>query len=94
VTGLFRELLGEENVKERPPIMGGEDFGRYGKDGTPICIYFLGTISQEKYDEGQKPGGPILPSLHANSFAPLPEPSIRTGVRTMTLAVMDLMPKK
>jgi hippurate hydrolase len=94
VTGLFRELLGEANVQERPPIMGGEDFGRYGKDGTPICIYFLGTISKEKYDEGQKPGGPILPSLHADSFAPLPEPSIRTGVRTMSLAVMDLMPKK
>jgi hippurate hydrolase len=94
VTGLFRELLGEENVKERPPIMGGEDFGRYGKDGTPICIYFLGTIAREKYDEGQKPGGPILPGLHADGFAPLPEPSVRTGVRTMSLAVMDLMPKK
>ncbi|HET6574858.1 MAG TPA: amidohydrolase [Fimbriiglobus sp.] len=94
VTGLFRELLGEANVKERPPIMGGEDFGRYGKDGTPICIYFLGTIPKERYDEGQKPGGPILPSLHSDRFAPLPEPSIRTGVRTMTLAVMDMMQKK
>lgn len=94
VTGLFRELLGEENVKERPPIMGGEDFGRFGKDGTPICIYFLGTIPRERYDEGQMPGGPILPSLHSDRFAPLPEPSIRTGVRTMTLAVTDLMPKK
>jgi len=94
VTGLFRELLGEANVQERPPIMGGEDFGRYGKDGTPICIYFLGTIAREKYDEGQKPGGPILPGLHADGFAPLPEPSVRTGVRTMSLAAMDLMPKK
>ncbi len=94
VTGLFRELLGEENVRERPPIMGGEDFGRYGKDGVPICIYFIGTIPKEKYDEGQRPGGPILPSLHSDSFAPLPEPSVRTGVRTMTLTVMDLMAKK
>jgi hippurate hydrolase len=94
VTGLFRELLGEGNVTERPPIMGGEDFGRYGKDGTPICIYFLGTIAKEKYVESRKPGGPILPGLHADGFAPLPEPSVRTGVRTMTLAVMDLMQKK
>ncbi len=94
VTGLFRELLGEANVNERPPIMGGEDFGRYGKDGTPICIYFLGTIAKEKYAESQKPDGPILPSLHSNSYAPLPEPSIRNGVRTMSLAVMDLLAKK
>ena len=26
--------------------------------------------------------------------APVPEPSIRTGVRTMSAAVMDLLPKK
>jgi hippurate hydrolase len=94
VTGMFREVLGEANVKERPPIMGGEDFGRYAKDGIPICIYFIGTIAKDKYDEGQKPGGPILPSLHSDSFAPLPEPSVRTGVRTMSLAVMDLLQKK
>jgi hippurate hydrolase len=74
--------------------MGGEDFGRYGKDGTPICIYFLGTIAKEKYAESQKPDGPVLPSLHSNSYAPLPEPSIRNGVRTTSLAVMDLLAKK
>ena len=39
-------------------MMGGEDFGRYGKDGTPIFMYFLGTIAKERYDESQKPGGP------------------------------------
>jgi hippurate hydrolase len=94
VTGLFKELLGEENVKERPPVMGGEDFGRYGKDGVPCCIYFLGTIAGERYDESQKPGAAPLPSLHSDSFAPVPEPSIRNGVRTMTLAVMDLLQKK
>jgi amidohydrolase len=94
VMGLFKELLGEGNVKERPPVMGGEDFGRYGKDGVPICIYFLGTIPQERYDAAQRPGAAVLPSLHSDSFAPAPEPSIRNGVRTMTLAVMDLTAKK
>jgi hippurate hydrolase len=94
VTGVFRQFLGEENVKERPPIMGGEDFGRYGKDGVPICIWFLGTIGRDKYDESQKPGGPILASLHSDGFAPVPEPSVRLGVRTMTTAVLDLMAKK
>ncbi len=92
--GLFRELLGEANVKEKPPTMGGEDFGRYGREGVPICMYFIGTIPRERYDESQRPGGPVLPSLHSDSFAPLPEPSVRLGVRTMTSAVMDLMQKK
>jgi hippurate hydrolase len=91
---LLRQVLGEANVQERPPIMGGEDFGRYGKEGVPICMYFLGTIAPEKYAAAQKPGAALLPSLHSDLFAPLPEPSIRNGVRTMSMAVMDLMSKK
>jgi len=93
VTGLFRELLGDENVKERPPIMGGEDFGRYGKVGVPICMYFLGTISPEKYAASLKPGAAILPSMHADSYAPAAQPSIQYGVQTMSLAVFDLLKK-
>ena len=94
VIAQFRELLGESNVKERPPIMGGEDFGRYGKDGVPICMYFLGTIAQDKFDASFKPGAALLPSMHSDSYAPLPEPSIRLGVKTLCLAVMELVGKK
>lgn len=94
LTGVFREVLGEANVRERPPIMGGEDFGRYGKDGVPICIYFLGTIPAERYEASLKPGAPPLPGMHTDAYAPIPEPSVRNGVRTMTLAVLELMGKK
>jgi amidohydrolase len=91
---LFREVLGPENVKERPPLMGGEDFSRYGKAGVPIMMYFLGTIPDDRYAESEKPGGRPLPSMHSDAFAPAPEPSIRTGVRTMSMGVMQLMQKK
>jgi hippurate hydrolase len=94
VTGLFRQMLGDANVKERPPIMGGEDFGRFGKEGVPICMYFLGTIAPDRWNESQRPGGPTLPSMHADGYAPLPGPSIKMGVRTLTAAVIDLMQKK
>ena len=39
-------------------------------------------------------GAPALPGMHTDAYAPVPEPSIRTGVRTMSLAAMNLMPKK
>jgi hippurate hydrolase len=39
MVGVFKEALGDANVTERPPIMGGEDFGRYGREGTPIFLY-------------------------------------------------------
>jgi amidohydrolase len=91
---VFKEVLGEANVRTRPPLMGAEDFGRYAQGGVPIFMYFLGTIPQERYDESKRPGGKPLPGMHSDSYAPVPEPSIRTGVRTMTLAAMNLMPVK
>jgi amidohydrolase len=88
---LFREMLGEKNVIERPPILGGEDFSRYGRAGVPIFLYFLGTVPPEKYEASKKEGAPPLPSLHSDVYAPVPTPSIRTGVRTMSMAVLNIM---
>lgn len=90
---VFKQLLGEANVKARPPLMGAEDFGRLAQGGVPIFMYFLGTIPQEKWAAAQKPGGPVLPGMHTDSYAPLPEPSIRTGVRTECLAILNLLGK-
>ncbi len=92
--GIFNEVLGAEGVKQRSPMMGAEDFGRFSEGKTPIFMYFLGTIAREKYDEAQKPDATPLPGMHTDRYYPLPEPSIRTGVRTMSLAAMNLMPKQ
>jgi hippurate hydrolase len=89
-TALFRDLLGDDKVHERPPVMGGEDFGRYGREGIPIFLYFLGTISPERYAESKKEGGKPLPSLHSDQFYPIPKPTIETGVLTMCMAVLNL----
>jgi hippurate hydrolase len=90
---VFREILGAENVRSRKPVMGAEDFGRFSDGKTPIFMYFIGTIPKDKYDAAQKPGAAPLPGTHTDAYAPVPEPSIRTGVRTMSLAAINLMPK-
>jgi hippurate hydrolase len=89
---LFKEVLGADKVVERPAVMGGEDFGRYGREGVPIFLYFLGTIAPERVAEAARTGRP-LPSLHSDLYYPVPEPSIRTGVRTMSLAALNLLGK-
>ncbi|HLN27256.1 MAG TPA: amidohydrolase [Gemmataceae bacterium] len=89
---VFKEALGAENVHERPPIMGGEDFSRYGREGVPIFLYFLGTLPRERVAESERTGQP-LPSLHSDRYYPTPEPSIKTGVLTMSLAVLNLVGK-
>jgi hippurate hydrolase len=38
--------------------------------------------------------GKPLPSLHSSLFAPVPEPSIKTGIRAMTAAFLELAGKK
>ncbi len=90
---MFKELLGPDKVIERPVIMGGEDFGRYGKAGVPIFLYFLGTISPERMAESQKENGRPLPSMHSDLYYPEIKPSIHTGVMTMSMAVLNLLGK-
>jgi hippurate hydrolase len=90
---VFRDVLGADKVVTRPPILGGEDFSRYGRAGVPIFLYFLGTQPPERVAEASKEGVKPLPSLHSDLFAPVPEPSIKTGVLTMSLAVLNLVGK-
>jgi hippurate hydrolase len=87
---LFKEILGTDRILERPPIMGGEDFSRYGRAGVPVFLYFLGTMPPQRVEASLRPGGPTLPSLHSDLFYPIPEPCIKTGVLTMTAAVLNL----
>jgi hippurate hydrolase len=93
IAALFQDVLGPDKVKARPPMMGGEDFSRYGRDRVPICLFWLGTIAPERVAESEKEGGQPLPSLHSDHFAPVPEPTIKTGVLTMSSAVLKLVGK-
>ncbi len=90
---MFRQVLGEDHVHERPPVMGGEDFSRYGREGVPIFMFWLGTLAPERIAEASKEGGRPLPSLHSDVYFPIPEPSIRTGIKAMSLAVLNLVGK-
>jgi len=49
-------------------------------------------MAPEKIAASRKSGKP-LPSLHSSLFEPLPEPTLRTGVKAMTTAVLELMKK-
>ena len=88
--------VGKNNVVPFDPVMGGEDFGYFGRtpESIPICIFWLGAVSREKIEGSQKPGGKPLPSLHSNLYAPTPDPTIKTGVKAMTAAALDLLGKR
>ena len=88
---VFRSALGEDNVVRVPPAMASEDFGYLSLDQKiPATIFWLGAVDPVKVKLSRETGTP-LPSLHSALFAPLPEPTLRTGVKAMTSAVLELM---
>ncbi|HEX4544470.1 MAG TPA: amidohydrolase [Candidatus Acidoferrum sp.] len=86
--------LGKENVLPGQQSMASEDFSLYALEDPkpPICMFHLGAADPAKFKEAQEKGM-HLPGPHSSEFAPLPEPTIRTGVKAMTAAVLDLMKK-
>ena len=52
----------------------------------------LGAVDPAKLAESRRTGVP-LPGLHSSLWAPVPEPTLRTGVKSMTSAVLELMKK-
>ncbi|MEZ5385387.1 MAG: amidohydrolase [Prosthecobacter sp.] len=94
VRQLVEPVIGKDNVITREPVMGAEDFSEYGmtKDKVPLCMFWLGTQPPEVVAEA-KAKGTTLPSLHSPYFKPVPEPTIETGVKAMSSAVLGLMKK-
>jgi amidohydrolase len=93
LAGVFKQALGEENVVKLPPIMASEDFGYFSLDQKiPTTLFWLGASEPAKVKANRETGAP-LPGLHSALFAPVPESTLRTGVKAMTSAVLDLMKK-
>jgi amidohydrolase len=84
--------LGKDSVIEGSPVMSSEDFGRFALEdhGIPAVQFQVGAVDPARVAESQRTGTP-LPSLHSSLFAPVPEPTLRTAIRAMTAAVLDLM---
>jgi hippurate hydrolase len=91
---LFGEVLGKDKIHPRPTIMGGEDFSRFGLNGEiPIFMWFVGSVPPDRVAASKKQGGRPLPGGHTDAYYPLPDVTIRTGVKTMSLAVLNLVGK-
>jgi hippurate hydrolase len=85
-----------ENVIEKQPIMGSEDFGAAKTSASSawitrfLRIFWLGAYDPAKVAKSERTGV-ALPSPHSPFFAPLPEPTLRTGVTAMTDAALAFL---
>jgi amidohydrolase len=89
---VFKNNFGAENVVPVKAQMIGEDFSNYGLQDRkiPISMFYLGATNPAKIKEYQEKGWD-LPGLHSPYFAPDPEPTIKTGIKAMSIFAMDIL---
>ncbi len=94
LVAVWKKSLGDENVEIVDAVMGGEDFSEYSlpDHSIPAVNFHFGAVDPAKIAEF-KQAGKELPTLHSSKFAPVPEPTIRTGMIGMITAVLELMKK-
>lgn len=87
----FRACLGDGAVIEVPRLMGSEDVGNLAAAaGAPLVYWLLGGADPALFaDAALGPSLPAgVPSNHSPFFAPLPEPTLRTGIAALVTAAL------
>jgi amidohydrolase len=77
-----------DKFRAAPPATASEDFSEFINAGVPSMFFNIGVYDPERVAAARN-GGPPLPGNHSPLFAPVPKPTIQTGVTAMTLAVLS-----
>ena len=95
LAGVFAEWIGADHVRSVPPTTGGEDFSQFGRTvhHVPICIWWVGGTDPAKFVEAERTGVPP-PSNHSSLFVPVPAPTLKIGVTSLSAAVLELLGRK
>jgi len=92
VASAFRAALGEERARRVERCTYSDDFAQFGLEqpGIPLCYFLLGTVGHDTPSPTDA-AGTFHPGIHNPGFAPVPEPTIKTGITAMTAAVLELL---
>src|SRR4051794_81612 len=77
-----------DKVATSPPGTPSEDFSEFAAAGVPSMMFNIGVYDFEPWKAAMQSGTP-LPGNHSPLFAPVPKPTIETGVKAMTLVVLS-----
>ena len=78
-----------DKLRPSPPGTPSEDFSEFINAGVPSMFFNIGVYEPERVAAARDGSGPQLPPNHSPLFAPVPKPTIETGVEAMTLAVLS-----
>ena len=87
---VFKAAFGKNAVAQPTPGSGSEDYSAFIIGGVPSVYFMIGGLDPKLVEDAKVAGKPV-PVNHSPFFAPVPEPTIRTGVEAMTLAVLNIL---
>ncbi len=92
LAGTFKTWFGDQ-VEEREPTTGGEDFSEFGRTvhRVPIFIWGVGAADPAKFHAAER-AGISLPSNHSPLAMFVPDPTLKICVISMAAAVLELLP--
>jgi amidohydrolase len=91
VVAAFASHASTAALQEPPASMGSEDFGHFGAaSGAPSVFWFFGGGDPEAYASAERDGrlAEDIPSNHSPRYAPVIDPTLRTGVAAVVVAAL------
>ena len=83
-----------DKLRPSPPVTPSEDYSEFINAGVPSMFFRIGVYEPERVAAAREGEGPQLPANHSPLFAPVPKPTIETGITAMTLAVLSAFDQK
>jgi len=93
VSAAFGEQFGDKAILMEPST-GSEDFSDIPSAlGVPYLYWIWGGFDPDTYHRAEADGtlSKVIPGNHASTFAPVMEPTFRTGASAMTTAMMSYL---
>jgi len=90
---VLKAAFGDKARLMREPGTASEDYSEFVMAGVPSFYFGLGGLDPKDLAKAAETHAPV-PGNHSPEFAPVPEPSIRTGTEAMSLVLLDVLAKK
>ena len=90
---VLKAAFGEKAYLLPAPGSASEDYSEFIMAGVPSFYFGIGGLDPKAVARAMATNTP-LPGNHSPEFAPVPEPTIRTGTVAMSLVLLDVLQKK
>ncbi|HTE37111.1 MAG TPA: hypothetical protein VK630_11250 [Reyranella sp.] len=91
--GVLKAAFGDKARLNAEPGSASEDYSEFVMAGVPSFYFGIGGLDPAAFAKATA-NKTAVPGNHSPEFAPVPEPSIRTGAEAMSLVVLDVLQKK